>query len=140
MRSLFPVIAGLIILASCSGKNKLPDGVMTKEKMEAVMWDMMQADVFLSDFVLSKDTSLKKLEEHNKLYAKIFQIHKTDDKSFSRSFAYYRSRPAIMKEVLDSLNTRQAKEIQEQISPLKTGDSLSETKKRGLPTTIPEVE
>jgi len=134
MRSLLPAIAGLLILASCSKKNKLPAGIMSKEKMEAVMWDMMQADVFLSDFVLSKDTSLKKFEEHTKLYERVFQIHQTNKEQFSRSFTYYRSHPTIMKEVLDSLNTKQIEEIQEQVAPLKVDDSLPNKIKRAPPT------
>jgi len=136
MRSLLPVIAGLIILASCSGKNKLPAGIIPKEKMEAVMWDMMQADVFLSDFVLNKDTSLKKFEEHTKLYEKVFQIHKTNKEQFSRSFNYYRSHPTIMKDVLDSLNVKQIEEIRQQVTPLKVDDSLENKRKRMTPVTI----
>lgn len=136
MRSFFPAFAGLLILASCTGKNKLPSGIMSKEKMEVVMWDIMQADVFLSDFVLSKDTSLKKFEEHLKLYEKVFQIHKTDKEEFSRSFSYYRSHPIAMKEVLDSLNTKQIQEIQEQTKPVKIPDTLQDKRKRPVPITI----
>ncbi len=136
MRAQFPVIVVLIILASCSGKNKLPAGIMAKEKMEVVMWDIMQADVFLSDFVLNKDTSLKKFEEHLKLYEKVFQIHKTDKEEFSRSLSYYRSNPIAMKEVLDSLNTKQIQEIQEQTKPVKIPDTLQDKRKRPVPITI----
>jgi Domain of unknown function (DUF4296) len=136
MRSLFPVIAGLIILASCSGKKKLPTGILPRDKMEAVMWDMMQADVFLSDFVLNKDTSLKKFEEHTKLYEKVFQIHKTNNEQFARSFNYYRSHTTLMKQVLDSLNTRQNEEIKEQIKPLQVEDSLLNKRKEIPPVTI----
>lgn len=136
MRSVLPVIAVLIILASCSGKNRLPAGVIAKEKMEAVMWDMMQADVFLSDFVLNKDTSLNKLTEHTKLYEKIFQIHQTNREKFIQSFSYYRSHPTIMKEVLDSLITKQVQEIQEQVTPVKIDDSLQNKTKVTPPSTI----
>lgn len=107
MKLIFPAILLLSLLAACGGKNKIPGGILPKEKMEAVLWDILEADQFLSDFVFSKDTTLDKLAESMHLYEQVFHIHNTSREEFSRSFAYYRSHPVLLKEVLDSLNVKQ---------------------------------
>ena len=42
--------------------------------MEAVLWDMIQADEFLKDFVLNKDTTLNDTLESIRLYERVFRF------------------------------------------------------------------
>ena len=37
-----------MFFAGCKSKNTVPRGVLSPDKMEAVLWDMMRADQFLA--------------------------------------------------------------------------------------------
>ena len=43
MKTLYILITSLIIF-SCNQKDKIPKGVLEKDKMQAVLWDVLQAD------------------------------------------------------------------------------------------------
>lgn len=107
---IFPFCTWLLL--ACGGRNNLPKGVLSEKKMTEVLWDVMQADQFLTDFVFSRDTaqSLDKRKETIRLYRRIFASHKISEETFRQSFAYYKSRPEKLKVVLDSVanskNTR----------------------------------
>lgn len=109
---------------SCTNKNKIPRDVLSKKKMESVMWDLTRADLFVSDFVM-KDSSLNRKEESVKLYETIFQLHNTSRKQFETSLSFYESRPDIFKEVLDSLNATARLAEQNAYKPREKVDSLS---------------
>jgi hypothetical protein len=112
--------AGLLIFffsvffAGCKSRNKIPKNILPQAKMEAVMWDMIRADKFLTDFVLIKDTSLNKDTSSIQLYQQIFRIHHISKEEFQRSFSFYRAHPVLLKTVLDSLDARPNKITPEQ--------------------------
>jgi hypothetical protein len=95
-----------VLFLSCKGKDHVPADVLPKDKMQAVLWDMMRADQFLTDFVLNKDTSLNKETESTKFYQQVFSIHKISKEDFQRSFTFYRSHPQMMKDLMDSVGRR----------------------------------
>jgi len=102
MRSFF-IVTVFLWLQSCGGKDKVPDGVLPKQEMREVMWDMIRASEFLQMYVFAKDSTIDKVAENQKWHDKIYQIHKTDKATFERSFAYYKAHPFLMKEMLDTL-------------------------------------
>jgi hypothetical protein len=107
----FPFIVLLVtVVFACNKKDRVPEGLLQKEKMEAVLWDMIQADEFLKDFRLNKDTTLNDTLESIQMYERVFRMHKTTREVFDTSFRFYRRHPALMKEILDSLhaNSQQA--------------------------------
>ena len=104
MKTLYILITSLIF--SCNQKDKIPKGVLEKDKMQAVLWDVLQADEFLKDYVLNKDSTLNDTTESVYLYQKVFDFHKTTREVFDSSFNYYRMRPLLMKEILDSLHSK----------------------------------
>ena len=99
------------------------------------MWDIMQVDQFLSDCVVNKDTSLNRLNEHTKLYEKVFALHGTTRDEFARSFKYYNAHPALLKVVMDSINTKPITG-EEKVPPIQTDDSVGK-RKRFAPPVIP---
>ena len=107
MRNFFIICLVSSLIYACSDKDKLPKGVLPKQQMREVMWDMIRAGEFLNGFVFDKDSSLNKISESEKWYEKIFQLHKISKAEFETSYAYYNGRPALMKEILDSLAKRQ---------------------------------
>ena len=92
---------------ACSDKDKLPPGVLPKQQMREVMWDMIRAGEFLNGFVFNKDSTLSKTDISQKWFDKVYQLHKITKADFEKSYAYYNGRPALMKEMLDSLGKRQ---------------------------------
>jgi hypothetical protein len=106
MRTGGLICAVCVLFLSCKGKDHVPADVLPKDKMEAVLWDIMRADQFLTDFVLNKDTSLNKETESTKFYQQVFTIHKISKEDFQRSFAFYRSHPTMLKDLMDSVGHR----------------------------------
>src|SRR5436190_14772097 len=107
MRKFFIICLVSSLIYACSDKEKLPKGVLPKQKMREVMWDMIRAGEFLNGFVFYKDSSRNKMAESEKWFAKIYQLHKISKTEFEKSYAYYNSHPVLMKEMLDSLAKRQ---------------------------------
>lgn len=103
-RSLLIMLVGFLI-SSCSSKEKIPRDLIQQKKMQAVLWDLMRADQFLSDYVLNKDTGLNKSAERLKYYNNIFSIHKVSRENFQHSFAYYQAHPVLFKMIMDSIST-----------------------------------
>lgn len=106
MRRLLPFV--FVILAGCKSKDKIPGGVLPPPKMQVVLRDIMRADKFLSDYVLSRDSSLNKDSVRIEYYKAIFVIHKITKKEFQESFSYYKDHPVYLKSVLDSISTTKA--------------------------------
>jgi Domain of unknown function (DUF4296) len=69
-----------------------------------VMWDMIQADRFASQF-LGKDSLQHVKTETFKLYEEVFQLHKITKDEFVHSYKFYLSRPDINKVLFDSLSS-----------------------------------
>jgi Domain of unknown function (DUF4296) len=94
----------VIIIFSCARKEK-QEKILPEKKMREVMWDMIRADQYVSDFLL-RDTTKRKKDESVKLYDEIFRLHKITADEFKKSLAYYSSRPDLMRPIIDSLATR----------------------------------
>src|SRR5690242_17640419 len=92
----------IVSLYACGGRSS-PNGVLKKEKMEMVMWDMLQADDFVREYMVNRDSTLDDTAEYINMYERVFRMHGTTREEFDRSFDYYREHPALMKEVMDSM-------------------------------------
>jgi len=72
--------------------------------MRKIMWDLMRADAYVSDFIM-KDSTRDKKTESALLYEKIFAIHSTTQEAFKKSMAFYETRPDLLKVITDSLRS-----------------------------------
>ena len=108
---LFLILA--IFFSACVAKDKVPNGIIPQNEMRKLMWDMMRADAFVSDFVM-KDSTRNQKTESAILYEKIFSIHSTTEDVFKKSLIFYQSRPDLLKVITDSLRVdeRKAQEYQ----------------------------
>ena len=52
MRS-FLIVTIFFLLYACSDKDKLPEGVLPKQKMREIMWDMIRAGEFLNNLCVA---------------------------------------------------------------------------------------
>jgi hypothetical protein len=124
--SVFRTFGLVLVFVACTNKDKVPSDVLPKEKMGKVMFDMIQADRFSSQF-LSKDSSKDIRMETFKLYEEVFTLHKITREEFIHSYKFYLSRPDLNKVLFDSLTTwadRRRPEVQKLDSIARKADSI----------------
>jgi hypothetical protein len=124
----------LIIITGCKNKNRIPADIIPQKKMQNIVWDMMRADQFLSDFVLNKDSSLDKRTESIKLYSKVFAIHHISKEQYGKSFSFYKTHPALFKIIMDSLSQPKTEPPTEMIKQPTTLDSFQPSAPKMPPT------
>lgn len=101
------VVLLIVLLVACTNKNKIPSDVLPREEMEKVMWDMIQADRFSSQFMERDSTLRKNIKiETLKQYERVFQLHKVTREEFVHSFKFYLSRPDINRVLFDTMAAR----------------------------------
>jgi len=95
----------IILLATgigCSDKKSVPSGILEREEMQNVLWDMIQADQYTT--YLAKDSAHINLKlEDLRLYDQVFQLHHVSREKFSESYKYYMAHPELTQTLLDSL-------------------------------------
>lgn len=95
----------IFLMAGCSNKDTNLKGILSKEKMQAVMWDIIGADVFTEQFI--KKDSLKNASiENMNMQNKIFSLHGVTREEFKNSYEYYIFHTAQMKLILDSMTAK----------------------------------
>ncbi len=92
----------LLIFISCGNKNKIPDGILKPDVMQAVLWDVIKADAFTAE-IIRKDSSKKTADVNLKLQQEVFAIHKITRQSFYKSYDYYKENPGKLKVIMDSM-------------------------------------
>ena len=92
-----------ISIYGCSDKQSIPSKILPPGKMEKVLWDMIQAEKYASNY-LKDSTKNNKLKTFT-LYEDIFMIHKITRQQFIESYKFYLTRPDITKVMFDSLAT-----------------------------------
>ena len=124
MRTWLFIVFASLLLAGCKSKSHIPNNVLPQLKMQALLWDMIRADQFLADFVLNKDSALNRKTESIKLYQQVFNIHHISKEKFQSSFSFYRSHPALLKIIMDSLSTISGTALTELYKPKSITDTL----------------
>ena len=107
----FLFIIFFILNFGCIRDNKIPKDIIPQNQMRKIMWDLMRADAYVTDFVM-KDSTRDKKAESAKLYEKIFEIHATSQEAFKKSLAFYQNRPDLFKVISDSLRADEKKSQQ----------------------------
>ena len=105
MRKTYMLLLCLTVISSCGNKNKLPAGILTQQQMQAVLWDIIRADVFTADYI-KKDSSRNAVKENEKLQQQIFAIHQVTGKDFYASYDYYKSHSAEFMSIIDTMVAR----------------------------------
>jgi len=91
--------------------------------MQAVLWDVIQADAFTTDFI-KKDSFKNAAAENLKLQQQIFAIHKVTKADFYKSYDYYKTNTAEFRKIIDSMivQTERKKNIKPILPPIKTNE------------------
>jgi hypothetical protein len=86
----------------CSDKNSVPSGILAREDMQNILWDMVQADQYSA--YLAKDSARVNLKlENMRLYDQVFQLHHISREKFTKSYKYYMAHPELTQTLMDSL-------------------------------------
>lgn len=138
------IICFFVSLTGCRNTNKIPRDILPPPKMQAVLWDMMRADKFLSDFVL-RDTVLNKKTESINMYEQVFAIHSITKEKFQHSFSWYESHPAVLQVIMDSLSNRPVTAPTKIVAPDDTtrhpvSNPLGDTSKPARRISLPRVD
>jgi hypothetical protein len=101
-KRMLPALLALAL--GCSSGDNLPAGIIPREKMQLILFDMIQVDQFTEQY-LERDTSKSRVrQEAQDLYAKVFRMHQISREEFQRSFDYYQTRPDLNRRIYDSLS------------------------------------
>lgn len=105
MIKFFFFISAVILITGCFSKSNLPKGILSQDKMQAVLWDVIKANEY-ADKILSKDSSKDAAVENAKMQLQIFELHKTTKDEFYRSNDYYQKNVELMLPLVVSLTTK----------------------------------
>ncbi len=102
MRAWLFLLMLAFFLASCGNRGRVPDGIIPAPAMQNIIWQLMQADEFVTLFV-SKDTTKNSNAERMLRYQQVFELNKTSEAAFKKSYQFYMEHPEITKVMFDSL-------------------------------------
>lgn len=77
--------------------------MLGEEKMKAVIYDMARAGEFVNSYILPRNANFNREETLNTWYTEVYKLHKITKADFDTSYSYYKNRPEIMKQMLDSI-------------------------------------
>jgi hypothetical protein len=115
MRVIIFFFMGMMI-GSCSQKQVIPVDILAPVKMQAVLWDMLRADEYVSNYK-RKDTVTSLKDKSTGLYDEVFRIHKITRSQFEKSINFYNLHPDLFKIVIDSLERKKSVLVQEPYRP-----------------------
>ena len=92
------------LFSSCQSST-IPSDIIPKEKMQAIIWQLMQSDEYVNALV-ARDTTKKSSTERMKRYQEIFDLNKTSPDEFKKSYRFYIEHPDITKVMFDSISTK----------------------------------
>lgn len=117
---LFLLIAGF---TGCSQPG-IPKDILKPEKMQAVYWDYLRADIFANEYI-TRDSSLDDSLENARLQLQVFKLHNITKQDFYKSYEYYLNHRDLMKDMLDTMLVRQKKvEKKKDSTIIKVTDSI----------------
>jgi len=121
---LLPIIFFTIIAIGCTNKSRIPSDVLAKDKMEKVLWDMMMADRFATQFIVKDSAKRDVTAETFRLYSQVFAMNKISREEFVRSYKFYMTRPDISKVLFDTILQRANRQKEELYRPRERLDTI----------------
>jgi len=115
------VWAFIVVVLGLGCKQKVPDGIIEREKMEGILFDIHLVDGYLSSIYV-QDSARKVGAAY---YKGIYKKYDTDSIQYSKSLTYYNQNPELLKEMYNVISNKMDK----QKIALKRADSLWQKKK-----------
>ncbi len=105
MRIVFTLLISFFFFA-CNQKDQVPKNLIEPKKMQSIMLDYINAEVYSSQ-ILKYDSTKNDTIENIKLQNKIFKKYSISKTDFYESFDYYNTHAEMMTGILDSLSVQQ---------------------------------
>ncbi|MEO5892897.1 MAG: DUF4296 domain-containing protein [Ferruginibacter sp.] len=135
MRRLIFLLLFSAVLLSC-GSNKIPSDIIGTNRMEVIMWQLMQSDEYVNK-VVAKDSTKKSSTERMKIYQQVFDLNKTSMSEFKKSYQFYVAHPDIAKTMFDSITVKAARQRTDLYKPKPdTATSKADSLKHLRPDTL----
>jgi len=96
------LFTALAFATSCNNKEQIPEGILKPDTMQVVLWDVLKAEAFTTDYI-KKDSAKNAAAENLKLQQQIFAIHKISKEDFYKSYDYYKTNTVVFKKIVDSM-------------------------------------
>ena len=129
-----------LLLVSCADQSSRPTGVLSAEKMEAVLWDLLRAEQFVSNYVVGRDSSLSAKAKGPQLYAAILSKHGLTDSLFRVSLDFYKKHPKQLQPIMDSIGQRPISAPTPLATLLETAvDSVTAPAAKSTPPSTPSI-
>src|SRR4030095_6379681 len=97
------------ICLSCSNRKEIPSNILVPEQMGKVLFDIALAEEFASTYI-AKDPGVNKDSAISIEVDKVMKIHKISQERFRESYDFYKTRPDVLKEIVDSVYARAMRE------------------------------
>lgn len=111
----------IIVFFSCRNEVKVPKDILPGSKMEEVMLDLVKADEIVNQQSYA-DSAAGIRVKRERLYQKVFKIHKVSKEEFKKSLTFYQNRPDLLKIVLDSMYNEVKRENEDSLKIKKPHD------------------
>ncbi len=105
MRIIIAGVIAVFFLMACGGGKGIPADVLKPDKMQAVMWDVIKADVYAFEYI-KRDSVQNDTAANLLLQQEIFALHNTTRETYYRSYDFYKKKPELMKTLMDTMSAR----------------------------------
>ncbi len=119
-----------LVFFSCTNNMKVPKDIIPKPKMEKILWDMLQADRFVNEFLPKRGDTTYDDTAVFKVYQNVFKVHDITREEFIRSYKFYLGRPDITKVMFDSISVQAQRRRAEVYQIKNKADSLKYRKQK----------
>jgi len=130
MRRVFIGLSLLIFLFSCNGRQ--PGGILSKEKMAALMVDIHLVDGYLT--TIHTDSAIKYIDSY---YEGVYQNHGVDSALFMKNLTYYAQHPqdfdkiyTLVNEQMDAYNAKSEIQLNANFDEQRVLDSIAVKKQQ----------
>lgn len=100
MKRFFALVTVITLLHAC--KPGIPKDVLQPDKMQSILFDVHLVDGYITGF--SSQDSAKKVAAT--YYKGIYKKFGTDSTQYNRSLDYYYKKPALLKQIYDSVTAK----------------------------------
>lgn len=95
----------IIFIIFCSCNGGLPSGILKPKEMEEVLMDMAIVDSYAENINTLNSTD-KKTNWLSVESDKVLAIRKIEKKDFLNSYKFYKSRPDLLKVIIDTMHNK----------------------------------
>jgi len=93
------------VVAACANNDAVPTGIISKVKMETIVWQLIESDEY-ANILVNRDSLKKAGAEKMKIYQQVFDLNGVSMEEFKKSYLFYMDHPAISKVMFDSISAR----------------------------------